>query len=571
MDSGGREFDLKDYLAVVRRRWRTIAICTATLVVAVGALSVAQADVYEGEARVLVHPRAGEGVFNVESGPGLDPELALRTEIEIIESEPVRRAVRAELGRVDEVEADRVPETLVIEIKARSRDARRAARIANEYANTYIDLRRQQAVDDLLGAGALIQQKVVETTAQIAELEARRASAAPAQQATLQAQLEALVSQVSLFEQRLDEVQVEAALKTGGVQLAGEALPPREPVSPRPLRNSLLAAMLGVVLGLTLAALLEYLDESLKSKVDLEEAAGLPVLGAVPRVKEWGRGAFQPQAVAGPAPNGPVAEAYRRLRTSVELLGADRRHRVLQITSPDTGDGKTTTICGLAVAMASLGRRVVLVDGDMRRPRLHEVFNVPNGYGLSSVLAGGDPGPAQLPVPGVERLWIVPSGPVPANPSELLAGRPMAAFLHELKGAYDFVLVDSPPVLPVTDATLLAAWVDATILVTTQRRTTARQVKSAVDRLRQVEAPLVGTVLNGADREAEGHDYSYGYGPKPEGVELGRILPRNAPARPEAAPPASAPEEPAPAAASAEPGPSPSSPEPSPSGVERLS
>lgn len=554
MDNGGREFDLKGYLAVVRRRWKTVAICTATLVLAVIALSVAQADVYEGEARVLVHPRAGEGVFDVESGPSLDPELALRTEIEIIESEPVRRAVRAQLGPVDEVEADRVSETLVIEIKARNPDARRAARIANEYANAYIDLRRQQAVDDLLGAGELIQQKVVETNAQIAELEARRATAAPAQQATLQAQLEALVSQVSLFEQRLDEVQVEAALKTGGVQLAAEAFPPEEPVSPRPLRNALLAAILGVVLGLTLAALLEYLDESVKSKVDLEEAAGgLTVLAAVPRVKEWAHGAFRPQAIAGPAPNGPVAEAYRRLRTSVELLGADRRHRVLQITSPDTGDGKTTTICGLAVAMASLGRRVVIVDGDMRRPRLHEVFQVPNVFGLSSVLVGGDPGQAQLPAPGVERLWIVPSGPVPANPSELLAGRPMAELLHELKGSYDFVLVDSPPVLPVTDATLLAAWADATVLVATQRRTTARQVKSAVDRLRQVEAPLVGTVLNGADREAEGHDYSYGYGPKPDGVELGRVVPHHAPGPPEAAPPEGA------------------SPETAASGVERLS
>lgn len=533
MDNGGREFDLKGYLSVVRRRWKVIAICAATLVVLVAALSMTRPKQYEGEARVLVHTRAGEGVFDVESGPGLDPELALRTEIEIIESEPVQEAVREELGQVGEVSAERVPETLVIEITARSGDPERAARITNAYATAYIDLRRQQAVDDLLGAGAVIQDKIVETKGEIAQLEARLASAPPAQQASLRAQLEALVSQVSLFEQRLDEVQVEAALKTGGVQLAAEALPPKEPVAPRPVRNAVLAVVLGLVLGLTLVALLEYLDESVKSRVELEEAAGsLKVLAAVPRAREWAGGRFDAKAVAGPDPNGPVAEAYRRLRTSVELLGADRRQRVLQVTSPNSGDGKTTTICGLAVALASLGRRVVLVDGDMRRPRLHQIFEVSNHFGLSSVLGGGDPAMAALAVAGVERLWVVPSGPIPANPSELLAGRPMAAYLHHLKGKYDFVLVDSPPVLPVTDATLLAAWVDATILVATQRRTTVRQVKAAVDRLRQVDAPLVGTVLNGADREAEGHDYTYAYVPESGVAELGVIRPRKVPSPP---------------------------------------
>ena len=527
MDNGGQEFDLKGYFSVVRRRWKVVAICMATLVVLVLALSMTRPKQYEGEARVLVHPRAGEGVFDVESGPGLDPELALRTEIEIIESEPVEAAVRDELGSVSEVTAERVSETLVIEIKARSPDPKRAARITNAYAEAYIDLRREQAVNDLLGAGEVIQDKVVETKAEIAALEARLAAAPAAQQETLRSQLDALVSQVSLFEQRLDEVQVEAALKTGGVQLAAEAIAPEEPVAPRPLRNSLLALILGLVLGLTLVALIEYLDESVKSRAELEEAAGsLKVLAAVPRVREWSGGRFDPKGITGPDPNGPVAEAYRRLRTSVELLGADRRQRVLQMTSPDSGDGKTTTICGLAVALASLGRRVVLVDGDMRRPRLHQIFEVPNHVGLSSILAGGDPDIAAQAVAGVERLWVVPSGPIPANPSELLAGRPMAAYLHDLKGRYDFVLVDSPPVLPVTDATLLAAWVDATILVATQRRTTIRQVKAAIDRLRQVEAPLVGTVLNGADREAEGHDYTYGYGPDSGLTELGRIRPR---------------------------------------------
>ena len=340
MSEGGRELDLRAYARAVRRRWKVVAVCAATLVGAVFVLSMAQQDQYEGVARMLVQARAGEAVFNVETGPGLDPELALRTEIDIIESPPVRQAVREQLGSVPEVEADRVAETLIIEIKARSSDPKAAARITNAFASAYIDLRRQQSVDDLQEAGTVIQQKVVETQQEISRVEQRLAGAPGPQQATDQARLQALIERLGFFEQRLDEVQVEAALKTGGVQLAGEAAVPEEPVAPRPLRNSVLAAVLGLVLGLTLAALLEYLDESVKSRAELEEASGVAVLAAVPQVARWAHGGFDVRALAGPGAIAPVAEAYRSLRTSVELLGADRRPRVVQITSPNSGDGR---------------------------------------------------------------------------------------------------------------------------------------------------------------------------------------------------------------------------------------
>jgi polysaccharide biosynthesis transport protein len=475
------------------------------------ALSLLMSKVYEGEARVLVQPRASETVFELGSAPGLDPSLAIDTEIEIIESSTIERAVQRRLGGDPEVTAERVGETLMIEVRARHPEPAEAARLTNAFATEYIRFRRDQAVEDLLSAGAVIQEKVTETQAEIAALEAEISAASPPQQAPLEAQLEALIGQRALFEQRLDEVQVQAALKTGGAQLVAEADPPGDPAEPRPLRNSVLALILGLMLGGMLAALLEYLDESVQTRADLEQAAGdLPVLAVIPRVPGWRERGVRLRELAHSASAAPVAEAYRTLRTTLELLRTEGNLQLIQITSPSSGDGKTTTISGLAVMLASLGRRVVAVDGDLRRARLHQVLEVSNTAGLSSILTGDGRFPGPRAVLGTNSLSVVPAGPVPPNPSELLADVRTVQYLRDLARDYEIVLIDSPPVLPVTDAAVLAGSVDATVLVATAGKTTVRQVRAALDRLRQAGAPLIGLVLNGADQDAE-EGYSYGY------------------------------------------------------------
>jgi succinoglycan biosynthesis transport protein ExoP len=511
----GKELDLRRYVVAVRRRWPVIAITVGVLVALALALSLLQSKVYEGEARVVVQPRSNDAVFSAQTGPSLDPELALETEIQVLKSTTVRAAVRRQLGPVPKVSASRVGQTLVVAVRARSGEPARAATITNAYARTYIKLRRQQAVDDLLAAGTEIQRKVSESQRQIAAVQQDLTTAVPATRPALESRLEALIGQQALFQQRLDEVQVQAALKTGGLQLVATATRPTEPVAPTPVRNAILALVMGLMLGLSLAAVLEYFDESVKTQSDLETAAGgLPVLGLIPLVDEWRRGGPHPRSLTTTGSTSPVAEAYRSLRTSVQLLGVERPLRVVQVTSPNSGEGKTTTISSLAVVMAHLGHRVVIVDGDMRRARVHELFGAANAVGLSSVLAGtASVDDALASVAGVENLWVLPAGPVPANPSELLANQRTAETLFALQSQFTTVLIDSPPVLPVTDATVLAAWVDATILVTSAGTTTMRHVRAAIDRLRRVDAPLVGTVLNRARYEAAEYGYAYGYGP----------------------------------------------------------
>jgi capsular exopolysaccharide synthesis family protein len=232
----------------------------------------------------------------------------------------------------------------------------------------------------------------------------------------------------------------------------------------------------------------------------------------VPRVEDW-KDRERPELVSIHAPKSAAAEAYRTLRTSVQFVGLDRPLRMIQVTSPVAGEGKTTTIANLGVALARAGKRVVMVDCDLRRPRIESFFGLPNELGFTNVLVGDATLPqAAQPLPGEPRLAILPAGPPPPNPSELLSTRRAHEILTALREEADYVLVDSPPVLPVSDSIIIAGMVDATILVVTAKSTTKRQAHRAVEQLQQVSAPLVGVVLNGVGRDSGVYAYSYGYG-----------------------------------------------------------
>jgi capsular exopolysaccharide synthesis family protein len=194
-------------------------------------------------------------------------------------------------------------------------------------------------------------------------------------------------------------------------------------------------------------------------------------------------------------------------------MGLDRPMRTIQITSSNASEGKTTTLTNLGVVLARAGQRVILVCCDLRRPRLNTFFGLPNTVGFTSVLLGDTPlSAAMQQVPGEQRLLLLSSGPLPPNPSELLSSKRTTELLAALQANCDVVLIDSPPVLPVTDAAVLAGRVDATLLVATARTTTLRELTRAAEILRQVDAPLIGTVLNGiTDEEGYGYSYSYEY------------------------------------------------------------
>jgi succinoglycan biosynthesis transport protein ExoP len=503
-----QSFELRTYLGVVQRRKALIAVVAVGTAVVALVASFLQTPVYEGNADILVQPRPTESVFSdaqVRSSLG-----AIETEIEVLASDPILDRVRDRLGTVPEVTAGRLGETEVMQVTARHVQAERAAAIANAYAESYVEFRKAEAVGDLEAASRGIEEKIAELQAEIGILERRISDASSADgsvEAVLQPRYSNLLTQQALLAQKLDELQVDVALKSGGARIVRSAVTPDSPAEPKPVRNGLAALTLGLVLGTGLAFVRESFDDSVKDKKDLGDAVGLPVLGVIPAVREWRRAANVGSELR--MVNSPLGEAFRTLRTSIQLLGIERPIRSIQVTSAMAGEGKTSVVSGLALLLAAAGQRVVVVDSDLRRPRLHEVFGVSNEIGLTSAFLGE----AELldvvrRVPGEESLCVLPSGPVPANPSELLSSKRMAELLFFLQNHFDVVVVDSAPLLPVTDSTLVAAWVEATLLVARAGVTTERQLVDAVERLRQVEANLVGTVLNAVDQVDYGYYYS---------------------------------------------------------------
>ncbi|HVF31399.1 MAG TPA: polysaccharide biosynthesis tyrosine autokinase [Acidimicrobiales bacterium] len=509
--------DLRHYLTVLRRRKWIVLVVTLLVTGASIAASFAQTPVYQGTSEVLLQAKASETLFDPNSGAYVDPVRAIETEIQVLRSRPVADLVRKEIGSAPKVTASAVGQTDVLQVQAESTDPERAALVANTYATAYIEFRRTQAVDDLLAAAEQIQQKITDLQEQIDEVSSTSpptTARGPATTATAPAPVdllqrkESLQQQQSLFRQKLDQLQVDAALKSGGAQLVTPAVAPTSPIRPTPRRSAVVALAVGLMLGVGLAFLREHLDDTLKAKDDVEASAGgVPVLGLIPQLKGW-KDRSSAVVVSLDEPQSQAAEAYRSLRTSVQFLGLDRKLKVVQVTSPSESEGKSTTIANLAVGLATAGMRVVLVDADLRRPRIHEFFDLDHEVGFTSIIMGTSTLPGALQqVVEVPGLYLLASGPIPPNPSELLAGERGGDLLRSLADHADIVLVDCPPVLPVTDARVIAHRIDATLVVVSAGVTKKTHLERAIELLKQVDAPVVGVIVNGV-----GDGAAYGYG-----------------------------------------------------------
>lgn len=503
--------ELRDYLAVFgRRKW---AILLTTLVVVGVALgfSLAQSPVYEASVRLLLEPT--QSVFDASGG---STPVDVQTEIERLQSPPVQQAVREAVGAAPRVSAIRVGQTQVMQLTTEASQPRAAADFANAYADAYIAMRIRQAVDQLEKAAKPLQERIDALDREIRPLQ-DQVSALPsgqqrdAKSAEVSPKINSLLTIQSTFKSTLDKLQIDAALKSAGVQVVAPAVTPDSPVRPNPVRNSILGLGVGLIFATALAFLFEHLDDSIKSKDDLSRAAdNLTVLGVIPAVAGW-RNRTETRLVSRDEPSSPAAEAYRSLRTSIQFIGLDRKLQVLQVTSPNASEGKTTTLANLAVALSQAGQTVAVLSCDLRRPRIHEYFGLPNAVGFTSVLLGESPLSAALQrVPGVPRLVLLASGRLPPNPSELLSSRRTGEVFAALRTQFDIVLVDSPPVLPVTDAAVLSTRVDGTLLLAMAGHTTTKEITRALETLRNVDTAVVGAVLNGAAAES-GSGYGYGY------------------------------------------------------------
>ena len=453
-DSGESRLGLRHYLEVVRRRkWIVLAVFV-TAVGTAALLSLLTAPVYRATTKIVV----GQGNSLIPPGDAYAIQPYAATMGDLVTSDVVARNVIDNLdlrgetpgSLLERTSASINPDTAVVTVSVEDGDKQRAVRIAQEIGTVFSEL-----VEEQFG-----------TTEQTQPDE---------------------VAQLPLTAKVFDPAHPD----------------PNEPISPKPVQNVVIASLLGLVLALLAAFLREHFDRKLRTREAVEQSFGVPVIGEIPFKKGYDGAAVM---VARNAPE--VAEAYRGLRASLQYLTLTRPLRTILITSASAEQGKTNVTANFAAAIARAGGTTVAVEGDLRRPRLAEALGAPKQLpGLTSLLVGDadlESVIADVPLftrqngsaPGSDdRVSLLPSGPLPPNPSELLSSPKMQQVLEDLTDLYDYVLVDSPPLLPVADALELARIVDGVIVVARRNCVTsdeARRVRTFVERL---DINLLGVVF----------------------------------------------------------------------------
>ncbi|MFW2440543.1 MAG: GumC family protein [Arenicellales bacterium] len=316
--------------------------------------------------------------------------------------------------------------------------------------------------------------------------------------------------------QRMKEVTVVAGVGTNNVSVVDPGLVPGRPIKPNLRKNLLAAMLLGLLGGLGLAFLFEFLDDTIKSGTEVERVAGLALLGIVPRSDDEIDDDTSLALIAHDNPSSHIAEAYRSCRTALTFSTSTGIPKVLHVTSASAGEGKTTTCFSLAITYAQLGKSVLLINGDLRNPSLQRELNLPNEVGLTSHLAGNALLSKIVLKTQIPNLYAVTTGPLPPNPAELLSSEKMQNVIDKAANKFDLVIIDSPPVLGLADALVLANISDATVMVISSGETRSGALSGSLTRLRRARANLVGAILTkhvqGTADYGYDYNYSYGYG-----------------------------------------------------------
>jgi capsular exopolysaccharide synthesis family protein len=316
-----------------------------------------------------------------------------------------------------------------------------------------------------------------------------------------------------LIDTRIKELDVDSNKGSMNVQILENAKTEDVPSHPKKPLIVAAAIVLGLLVGSGFACMHDWMDQRIRSADEVSEIVGLPVLGMVPTMLETDAAARANSGRKVHLDSGSdIAESYRTLRTAIFFGMPEKKVKTILFTSPQPGDGKSTSVSNLAIAMAQAGQRTLLIDCDLRKPVQHKTYSASNDIGISNVVARGIPAEEAIQRTEVEGLSLLPCGAMPPNPAEILNSAAFAEVLHALEQKFDVILIDSPPVLPVTDARILGAIADMTILVLRAEKSTRKGAIHASDCLLNVGAKLFGAVVNDVPRKRGGYGYYAGYG-----------------------------------------------------------
>jgi succinoglycan biosynthesis transport protein ExoP len=517
--------DLTQYIAVLKRRKWSILGITGLVFASAMFFSFRQTPVYEAEAKVHVKPVTTVSQFT----QGTQNLVDLQTEREIALSEEVGTRAAENIqppetprDLLQQLEVSVPADTQILVFTFSDPEAFRAQEGANAFTRAYLQYKRDQAAQDLKELKEPIQKQIADLTRRLRQ----------ANSANLRAEI---ATEIAVWKSQL--APLNATVVSPG-EIIQPADLPSEPASPNHLLNAGLGLFVGLALAVGLAFLRERLDDRLRGREDLEMRIGAPVLGIIPKVPGWKR-RDRPRLVALEEPKSSVSEAYRTLRTSILFAAARGEMKTMLVASAHTGEGKTTTVANLGVVLAQAGKRVIVVSADVRKPRLHHFFGAENDTGLVNVLIGEAVAAEALKKTSDPNLILMPSGPVPSLPAELLGSEAMGELIERLGRASDFILIDTPALLAVSDALSLAPLTDGVIFVADAESTTRAAVAHARSQLEQMGTNVFAAVINDYDpskaRPYPYYRYYYAYGADADGGGM-RPARRNGGATPPAAP-----------------------------------
>jgi capsular exopolysaccharide synthesis family protein len=507
-----------DYLDVIRaRKWVVVWVAVVATIGAV-AVSMLQPAMY-GATAVLLYLQSNTGTAILgtpQSNAYQSSDVGIATQVGLIEQPPIAQKAIDGLGLHVTAEAllkqltvSGDGQTMMITIAAVDRTPTGAAAIANAMAGAYSKWSQEGNRRSITAAVEETQLSLGDTARKIAALEATMAIRPSS---ATQVELQATRDLYGTLLVQLQKLESADKLETGSVRLVTAAVPDPVPVSPQPARNGLLGLVAGLVLGLAAALLANALDNTVKSP---DEAAALycvPVVGQIP-VDEYRKDEL-PRVAVLTHPDGAAAEAYRGLRNSFQFVDFERSIKVLMVTSAVPGEGKSTVAANLSVVLAQAGWKIVLVVADFRRSGAADLLGLPNSPGLSEILAGK----AEI-TSAVHKhhtgLRVIGSGEMPPNPSELLGSASMERMLAQMGESADLIIIDTPPLLAVADAAVIARWADAALVVTRERATTREAARSARAQIDAVGGRLIGVVVTGIAESASdrsGYRLYSGYG-----------------------------------------------------------
>jgi succinoglycan biosynthesis transport protein ExoP len=501
MDTPSISDELRRYLALFWHFAWILVLCTGLAMVVALLVSLRTTPVYQATTRVLINEAPATKGTDYTSV--LTSERTAQTYAQLLTSESVLSSVAmtmsldlspAQLKRMILVEP--VRDTQLIELKANDTDPNRATLILNTLVTQFIRI------------NSVLQGQRFETTktslnTQMASLEDRinaltdeleglgSSSVDESKRSRIELSLTQYRQIYSSLLLSFEQVRLAEAQSTSSLVQVDKATPPSRPIRPRTVTNVALAGIIGFLIGAGIIFLIEAFDDTLKGPDDVARHLGLPVLGLIAKHDK------DVKVITAAQPRSPISEAYRSLRTNLQFTSVDYPINTLLITSPSPGEGKSSVTANLGIVMAQSGRSVVLIDADLRRPNLHKILELSNRKGISTLFVqpklslDGSLQPTAVP-----NLYVLPAGEVPPNPSELLGSAKMFEIIGRVKDHADLVIIDTPPIMAVTDSAVLAPRVDGVILVVRPGSTNLGAAKQAVEQLRRVGANLLGVVFN---------------------------------------------------------------------------